>query len=841
MNKFYTNVHLSGSTVLHRGYEDGNRVQYRHSFSPTLYVQSKSGKSEFRTVHDEPVDAVQPGNIKDCKEFVEKYKDVSGFKIYGNTGWIYQYIASLYPQHEEAEYDMKHVRVATIDIEVESENGFAPTENPTEKVNVITLGLRDKKWVFAIHEFSLPDSPNLVQNVYASEEQMLVAFMDIWQQIDADVVTGWNIRGYDIPYLVNRIAMLFPGENREKGFSPWNMIHDESVEIRGKTINTYKIPGIAILDYYELYRKYTSAQQESYKLDHIAFVELGKKKMDYSEYDNIREFYNGNFQKFVEYNVIDVDLVQELDQKLNLIELHISIAYLSKTNYEDVFSQVRTWDSTIYNNLLKKNVVIPFKEIVDKSDQYAGAYVKEPHIGMHDWVVSLDLASLYPNLVIQNNISPDTIVDEPKVSYKVTVDDLLLKKYDLSELKTHNYSLAANGQLFSKNKLGFLPELMNQFYQDRKKAKKIAIDYKKKLEVETDETKKHEYENLIAKFDTKQMALKIFLNSGYGTIGTPYFRFYDVRQAEAITLSGQLSIRWIQNKLNEFLNKALQTKGKDYVIASDTDSIYLTLAELVKTQCTNCKDKIEIVNYLSKFAEEVLTPFIEKKYKELAEYMNSYEQRMEMKREVIADRGIWKAKKMYCLNVYDSEGVRYAEPKLKIMGIEVQRSSTPKICREHLKNAIKIILTKTETDLIDYIEEFKAEFMKSSPEAVAFPRGVNNLKQYSDAASIFKKGTPIAVRGALMHNHMLETLKLKRKYNVIMDAEKVKFLYLKEPNPSGGNVISFVGQIPKEFGLHNYVDYRTQFEKTFLDPITSILDVIGWKSEKQETLDSFFG
>lgn len=842
MNTFYTNVQNSGDNILYRGYENGNRVERRVAFQPTLYVPSKNKDTQYRTIRGEMVDAIQPGTIGDCEDFIKTYEDVQNFQVHGHTDWVYQYISSLYPNHEDAEYDMSLIRVVYLDIENECEDGFSDPKDATEKINVITMRHNDRKYVLATGKFVLPQDANVYQQVFETEQELLEKFVEIWREIDPDVVTGWNVRFYDIPYIVNRIKRVFGkrGNDTVRTLSPWRSVRDDEIEYKGKTQQVYRISGIDVLDYYELYRKYVLAPRESYKLDFIASVELGKKKVDYSEYGHIRDFYTNNFQKFVEYNVMDVDLVRQLDDKLNLLELHISMAYLAKTNYNDVFGQVRMWDTIIYNHLLKSKIVISQKHTVEKDSQYAGAYVKDPIVGFHEWVVSFDLSSLYPHLILQYNVGPDTIVEDRGSAPTYTIEQLLTGDVDNSYIKQHNLAMAANGQLFSRNRMSFLSELMDKFYNQRKKFKKLALENKKALQSCKDAATVANHERQIAKYDTMQMAYKIALNSAYGAIGNNYFRHYDVRQAEAITLSGQLSIRWIQNKLNTYLNKLFSTKDRDYVIASDTDSVYLNLKTAVDVSCAGETNKNKIVDFLDKFCNKILDPYIEKCYQQLADRMNAYAQKMEMKREVIADRGVWKAKKMYCLNVYDSEGVRYSEPQLKIMGIEVQRSSTPSICREHLKKCVKIILTQDENSLIDYIENFKQLFFASAPEDISFPRGVNGLEKYCSNTTIFRKGTPIHVKGALIFNHLIDKLKLNKRYTKIGDGDKIKFLYLREPNPTCDRVISYIGKIPPEMKLNKFVDYNMQFDKAFLDPLIGLLEVIGWSHERRNSLEGFF-
>ena len=337
------------------------------------------------------------------------------------------------------------------------------------------------------------------------------------------------------------------------------------------------------------------------------------------------------------------------------------------------------------------------------------------------------------------------------------------------------------------------------------------------------------------------MAKKISLNSAYGAIGNQYFRYYKLANAEAITLSGQVSIRWIENKMNDYLNKLLKTEDIDYVIASDTDSIYINFGPLVdKFFNSKIDNKAKIVSLLDQVCKDKLEPFIDKSYQELANYVNAYDQKMFMKRENIADRGIWTAKKRYILNVWDSEGVRYEEPKLKMMGIEAVKSSTPAPCRTLIKNALKLMMNGTEEDVIDFIDESRKQFKKLPPEEIAFPRTASNVQKYKSHSAIYEKGTPIHIRGALLFNHYVKKNKLDNKYSLIGNGEKVKFLYLKKPNIIQENVISFIQDFPRELGLEKYVDYDLQFDKSFVEPLKAILDAIGWNVEKTVNLELFF-
>jgi DNA polymerase elongation subunit (family B) len=656
-------------------------------------------------------------------------------------------------------------------------------------------------------------------------------FLFYWENNYPEVITGWNCSFYDIPYLCGRIDRIL-GERDARRISPWRLLTRGEVTLNGRSNIVYDIGGITVLDYLDLYKKFTYSNQESYRLDHIAFVELGQKKLDHSEFETFKDFYTQDWQKFVEYNIVDVELVDRLEDKMKLIELAITMAYDAKVNYTDVFSQVKMWDSIIYNYLKKQDIVIPPKVDGKKDAQYAGAYVKEPIPGRYDWVVSFDLNSLYPHLIMQYNISPETLQDHKHPS--ISVDKILNKELDLSDLK--GQTVCANGAFFDTTKRGFLPKLMDKIYQDRVIYKKKMLEAKQQYE----KTKDKNLIKEIARCNNIQMARKIQLNSAYGAIGNEYFRYYKLANAEAITLSGQVSIRWIENKMNGYLNKILKSENKDYVIAVDTDSIYLNLGNLVSKLFPNETDDTKIVNFLDKICKEKFEPFIDQSYQELSQYVNAYEQKMFMKRENIANRGIWTAKKRYMLNVWDSEGVRYEAPKLKIMGLEAIKSSTPAACRAKIKEAFKLIMTSTEDEVVKFIETFKKEFPTLPVDQIAFPKTASDVEKWKSTSTIYKKSTPIHVRGSLLFNHYIRDKKLTNKYAIINNGEKIKYCYLKKQNPIRENVISFIQQFPKEIIAESYIDYSLQFDKSFLDPLKSVLDCIGWKTEQRGSLEDFF-
>jgi len=553
-------------------------------------------------------------------------------------------------------------------------------------------------------------------------------------------------------------------------------------------------------------------------------------------------------QAGMEYNIHDVDLIDMLEAKLKLIEMVFAIAYDAKVNFEDALTSVLLWDVIIHNYLLSFNTVVKPQENNIPEHAIVGGYVKDPHVGLTKWPVSFDLTSLYPHLMIQYQISPENYVkkmefdiDEFLAIYDAgfldSTDERLRNTHTFKSLQyahEHNLSLTANGGLYRRED-GFLPNLMDRMFKERNEYKNLMMDAKK----EYAQTKAPELLNTISKYNNLQQTRKVNLNSAYGSLANKYFRWFSTAVAESITTSGQLSIRWIEMKLNRYLNKLLGTTDIDYVVAIDTDSVYIRL-DCVVEKFFPGKDTKKTVALLDKICQEKLQPFITKSYEELATLMNARENKMFMKRENIANKAIWIAKKRYIMNVYDSEGVSYEEPELKMMGIEAIRSSTPGIVRSAIKNSLSIIMNEDEKTLQQYVIDFEKQFFASPFELVAFPRGVSDLEKYADKEKIFGFKTPVHVKGSLFFNYLLEKMKLNDKYERISSGDKIKFCYLKEPNIYRTPVISCGPVIPEELDLKRHIDYHTQFEKAYLSPLSNITDAIGWQLVDRPSLMNFF-
>ena len=830
MSKFYTSVVKYGNKLLFRYVNNGQAYRSRVSFAPSLFFPSKDNTpTQFTSLDGKFLSEMVFDDMKGAQEFEEKYKEVQNFQIYGQTQYQYQYIAQEYPG--EIKWDKDLIKVFSVDIETSTEEGFPDLKTANEEILLITVKDNHHKQIVTFTSKQYTSDREDVRIEYSANEAMMLRnFVFFWKDNCPDVVTGWNIEGFDIPYLVNRIRRVL-GDDYVNYLSPWGIVRDKKLRISAdKSIDSYSILGVSILDYLALYKKFTYQNQESYRLDYIAQVELGEKKLENPE-DNFKDFYTKHWDTFVKYNIHDVELVDKLEDKMKLIELVFTLAYSSKINYEDVYSPVRMWDVIIYNYLRDKNIVIPLQKDSIKSESFEGAYVKDPLIGPHKWVASFDLNSLYPHLIMQYNMSPETLIQD--FTIPANVERLLNKEVDTIDAHKNDITVTANGWCYRKDVKGFLPALMEEMYSNRSKFKKMML--KAEQEYQNDKSKKHLLKD-ISKLNNLQMAMKIALNSAYGAVGNRYFRYYDLRIAEGITTSGQLSIRWMANKLNAYMNKTLKTEDQDYVIAIDTDSIYLSLENLVEKVCAGKSDD-EKIKFMDKICDTVIQPVIDDGYQELATYMNAYAQKMQMKREVLADKGIWVAKKRYVLNVHNSEGVQYAEPKIKVMGLEMVKSSTPAVVREKLKDSLKVILYKKESDLQDFVQKFKEEFSSLPVEEIAFPRSISDLKAYTDKQSIYGAKTPIHVRGALLFNHYVKQKGLDKKFQLIGNGDKIKFVYLNKRNPINENVIAFNTELPKELGLHEYIDYDLQFEKTFTDAVDIVVRPLGWNSERQASLD----
>ena len=827
IDKFYIDaiVNHNRNSISHIGYENGKRIRGETALKPRLYVKSKHGGNH-KSLYGETLTEMEFDTMAECSDFKKSYPS----QVYGDLGYVEQFITDNYSHKITFDFDV--INYAVIDIEVACEEGFPAVEEADWPVNAITIKLKnsDTYHTWALGEYDVSKSNHKVEyKSYEKEETLLVEFVQWWSGQSIDIVTGWNSRGFDIPYLINRIKNIWKHTKMSSTlvnqFSPFKKVKFREFTTRfgGKQME-YEIAGIQQLDYLELFKKFGYGFYgvlESYSLNNVSHVVLNEKKLDYSEYGSLHQLYKQDFQKFIDYNIKDVELVERIDEKMGLIELTLTLSYTAHAPIQAAFGTTKIWDTFIYSYLAEKNIMIPPKVLQVKKDQIEGGFVKQPKIGSYNWVVSFDLNSLYPHLIMQYNMSPETIADhvgDVDVTKMLKRSEVLVQK---------NKCTSATGQRFYTNKVGVFPEIIHQSYENRKNIKAEMLKWERKLQ----KSKDPEIEKMIVKLHNQQHSIKIMMNSLYGAMSNQYFRYFDDRIAEAITVSGQLTIRWGEKKINEVLNNILKT-DKDYVIAIDTDSLYVSMEGFLEKAGMLSKSDTEISSYLDNVCGQLFEKEFSNTYEELRDYTNCSTQRMEMKREAIATKGIWTGKKRYVMNVLNNEGVQYAEPKIKITGIEAVRSSTPQVCRDWIREGLSLIMNGTEQVVQDFIAEKRKEFSLLDIEDISFPRSINTITQY--------KGTPIHVRASLLYNAQLEKHKLVSRYESINDGDKIKFCYLRLPNPLMENVIGFKNVLPREMNLHQYIDYEKQFDKSFVDPLSTILDAVGWSAIKINTLEGFF-
>lgn len=841
----YTYCKQYGNKILLRDHKTGIQSIKDHEWE--LFFQlDKENEDEYtgyKSLYGKKLKRFVYKSIRDAKADI--FDSQERMHIYGAKNFAYQYISDIYYGKDVITPELLYI--ANIDIETgRDEFGYSSaTEARCPIISITIENISDGIfYVFGYHSDGYtPKKDNVKYFSFKNETDMLLGFISFFSKKYPDIITGWNVKLYDIPYIVNRVSRIF-GENsiaHINRLSPFGIVNEANEKTSyGKILQCYDIIGINTLDYLSLFKKFTYITPENYKLDTVAELLLGKRKVDYSGYKHLQDLYEKNYELFIDYNIGDVFLVHEFDKKLHLFDLVLSVAYKAGINYSDVLSPVTTWDILIYN-VIRPMKLIPPHDIIEteKKEQYMGAYVKDPKPSFYKWIISCDLNSLYPHLQMGINISPELRVPDDKLPKELEeirkslgsssdgVERLLDESIDLSALKKYNVTISPNGQFYRSDRDGIIPTILEELYAERKKVKKEMLELKQVME---NEGKSTELENVIATKNTMQMALKILMNSEYGALGNKYFRYFDVRNAEAVTSSGQLAIKWVAKHLNIFLNNMLKTKDVDYVIAIDTDSVYLHLDYLVKKFIPNSLDNEKIVNILSRWSSDILEPEIDRIYKELADYINSHKQKMVMKREVIASTGFWTGKKRYALNVHDSEGVRYAKPKPKIMGLESVRSTIPKICRDAIKDCIVIMLNDDEKTLHKFIIDFNDKFLRQEPEMISFTSGTNEIDKWIINGNGIKKGCPIHIRGCIVYNAFLDSITSTDER--IQEGDKIKFCRLLTPNKLKSYVVSYP-PIPNECiydEIKTYIDKESQWQGSFFKPVESMAKVIGWNA-----------
>lgn len=832
MAKTFINAYQSSSKhITHIYAENGEVHKEIVPFKPFLgYLAPKGEKTSWSDMFGRPVKVKVFPSIPAANAWKKENKDI--LEIYGDVKPVIQFIASEY--RKEIPLDKTGMRIFNFDIEVFVEGGgFPKPEEAKHPINAITINemVSNTYITFAYKEDYTPKSDNVKYIKCENEIDLLIKFLDYWKLQSPEIITGWNIDIFDIPYIINRVKKVISVEALKKFAPDGEIAVKTTTDTMGRVITKYRPKGIIVWDYMDLYKKYTQENREAYSLNHIAKVELGDEKIDYQEeYDTLNDLYLKNFELFIDYNIKDTGIVYDLDYQLDYINVAMSIMHKARCQPEDIFGTVQPWDCVIYNEMLDFKMLCPPNNNHTKVD-YVGGWVEQPVPGLYEWLSVSDIVSSYPNNLISFNMSPETIIPDSLLTQEL-LD--IREKYgrietcvDIDRLKDvgpilrkYNYTFTSNGQFFDRSVEGILPRIFAKFFAQRKEWKKMVGVHKERGE---------DREAKIA--DLMQYTLKILLNSGYGAIANVHGRYFDVRIAEAITSNGQVCVRGTTKAVCD----AFPIVNNVY---NDTDSYFINCARLVEKRFGDKEvSREEKLEFVLKFNDQCITPANDDFFKRMSENMNMMRCTLKMEAECVADVSLFVAKKRYIMNNIWVEGKYYLDkPKRKIRGVEIVRSSTPQIVRDRLKEAVDIIFTTMSNDkLIEFIEKFRDEFNQMPVEKVAFPRSVT-MKDYTRQS----KGLPIGVNAALSYNDLLKNQGLDGKYLAIADGDKIKFTYIKKPNIVGSHVVGFVNKLPVELRECFEIDYNLQFQKAFLDPITKILESIGWTAEYVSSLEDFF-
>ena len=831
MTEFYTDVVQKNNKILVTGYDKyGKKFLRKEDFQPSCFYPTDKKDTKYNSLLGTPLERKKFESLQSFKDYKKFNKDVANSELYGMLDPVYQFISDKF---NSLNINKRMVHKATVDIETTVNDGFPDPYEAKEEITVLTYhsSKYKKYFVFTNDEYGEWDKKKLqekhsidIHHIPCKDEKTLLKlFMKVWIKKYPDIITGWNIEGFDLPYLVNRITGVL-GKKTAKMLSPWDMVSERTKkDDYKKDVIYYDITGVSVIDYLAAYKKFRLITRATYKLDYIGTLELNTGKLD-NPYNTFKEFYEKDYPLFTDYNVIDTYLVVQLEKKFKYLDLILEVSYISHINYNDVFSPIKTWDSIIFNELKKTNRVHEPNKMGVKDKQFEGAFVQPPKLGLSDWVIAFDIASLYPHIMMQYCISPE---NETNQKLKVDKMDIINCTRDNSDIP-EGYCLAANGCLYKKDRNAVIPKLMFNFYNKRKDNKGLRDNFEKGS-------------NDYQKYDSLQYAFKILINSLYGAVGSKYFRYYKTDNAEAVTLSGQASIRFIYRRLNDYINKISRTKDKNYIVAGDTDSAIFTLEDFMENNFAD-RSKEQKLNVISKLCHEKLSPFIDQEYDKLANYMGCIENIMDMELEIIADRAFWKAKKNYIMNCLDIEGWRPEEPKLKVKGGTFISSSIPEILKDAMNRTCEIIVQTPKSDLketlVDHINDSFKAFEKCPPEDVCVNKSVKGLDKYSDEREIYGKGTPMHVRGSLLYNHYIKKDDLDKEYEEIKNGDKIKYTYMKMPNPLFENIISFKDKFPEKVISKDYIDHNLQFETYYEKTVTDVMEILGMT--KEDSLEDLF-
>ena len=742
-------------------------------------------------------------------------------------------------------------RTMIFDIEVEVTEGFPNIQKAENTITSIGFNdpLLDEYFCYVLDPKSKLTNNKSEDTIvsFKDEYDLLNAFFKKYMEIQPTILTGWNVEFFDVPYLYNR-AQQIVGKNVADLLSPIGQVHWSDFQ------NRYKIAGVSILDYLTLYKKFTFSQRPSYRLDAIGEHEVGEKKVEYE--GTLNDLYENDLEKFVDYNLQDVKLVKKIDDKLDFIEIARGLAHLGHCPYEDVFMSSRYLEGAILVYLRKQSIVAPNKpkKGITKLEKFEGAYVQDPQKGKHDWVYDLDITSMYPSCIMSLNISPETklgkiegwnpeefLKKDNKKTYSITHNEKVLNRYTETELKrmldNEQIGIATNGVMYRTDKNGLLSALLRKWFDERVEYRKLS----KKFHEEGDR-EKSDY------FDRRQHLQKIVLNSLYGVLGLPAFRFYDLDNAEAVTSTGQSLIKFTRKIGNAYYNKELGDV-KDHCIYIDTDSVFYSALPLVEKRFPNLntKDEDKMSKAILEVASEVQN-YLNKGYDYFGKkFCNLDKHRFDIKQEVIAKSGLFVTKKRYGLKIINDNGKKV--DKLLVKGLDTVRSSFPVAMRTMLSKVLEdILMSVPKKKLDEFIINFKESMKLMDFNKISIPIGVKGIHKYRRKdGDIFKShhlGTPVHVKSSLYYNDFLKHHKISRQYSGISNGDKIKWVYLKQ-NPLGLSTIAYKGhEDPPEVldFIRKYIHHTKLYDKALHKKIMMLYEALGWDepTDATKTIERFF-
>lgn len=841
MTYFYTNAVKRGNNILLRGYEDGKPFNRKVPYEPTLFTKTNE-ETKFKNLDGENVKPIKFSSIKDASDYLDRYEEVDDFEVYGMNNFVYAFLADEFPG-ESVTYDRSLIKIGRLDIETTVTEGSRPDPiGVPEEINVITVEHNRKYYVFTTADYTPDPNRKTVVNTKPFEHEMLAEFVRFMEKTGFDILTGWYSDGFDLPYIINRIRKVLDNTWANR-LSPWGVINEREYYEKGKLKTQYTLLGITHIDYQHLYIKMGFSPQASYALEWVCQNELNKGKLKLDNGIPGHLLYRTDPQNHIEYNVQDVELLADLDDKKKLFDLVISMTYDAKCNFDDILKNTKMWDAILFNYLKDKKIVVPPRKFHPKT-KFEGAYVKEVPPHFSPWVVSFDLTSLYPSIIMHYNISPETMrgfISGFKLETLINQEEFEGRQY----FEQNNVCMAANGVVYTRDFMGIIPEVIELFFNKRKHHKNMMLDAAKLAQQAKNngDTKEYKKWSLVEVIENiSQNARKVAINALYGALGESNFRYYSLKNAEAVTISGQLTILSAMKYINEYLNKIFNTTDVDYAVYADTDSCYLDCSKFVEMLLAKKPDatKEDIVNFLDRISDEKLQPVFDQCFEDLSKYLNSFQKKLSFKREKICETMIQTAKKRYGLYVWDSEKVRYKEPKLSVTGLEVVQTSTPHKVRSWFEDAMKIIINGTEKDIWKFVKEKRTEFNTMKFHQIGISKGISDLEKYVDYQGNPIKGSPQNAKASSLFNKMLTSHNLRGIYDPINSGDKIKIAYLKSPNPLGFTAIACLTELPKEFGLDEFIDYDKQFETVFTEPLKRLLETRRWSIEERATLDDFF-